>query len=159
MSQPFLSAGDGNWYMLAPGQTTDSFDGSGWTLTGGAAVVNAPLQSGQTGSVLDLPSGSTAVSPPVCVTADYPTARVLVRGVLGYQGVNMYVSYAGTRTASQPRITGQLHGTGTSWTLSNPVNVAPGTAPGWQLVRFTLVPQGQASNFQIYDFYVDPRMR
>jgi hypothetical protein len=157
--QPFLSAGDSNWYMLAPGQTPGNFTGSGWTLTGRAAVVNVPLQSGRTGSVLDLPSGSTAVSPPVCVTADYPTARTMLRNVVGTEGVQFYVSYAGPKTWSKPENTGQIQGGGNSWTLPDPIDIQPGSKPGWQLVRFTFVPGGQTSDFQIYNFYVDPRMR
>ena len=94
-----------------------------------------------------------------CASADYPTARTLIREVVGNQGVHLYVSYAGTKTASQPKNTGQVHGSGGSWTLSKPANVAPGNIPGWQPVRFTLGADGQASDYQIYNFYVDPRMR
>jgi hypothetical protein len=69
-SQPFLSAGDSNWYTLVPGQSSGSFDGAGWTLSAGARVVSTTLADGSTASVLDLPSGSKAVSPTICVTSD-----------------------------------------------------------------------------------------
>jgi hypothetical protein len=158
LSQPYLSAGDSNWYTLAPGQTPGNFVGAGWKLSGGAHITTVRLQNGQTGSVLDLPSGSTAVSPPMCVASDYPTARTTVRNVVGSQGVHTYVSYAGTRTAYNPQDTGQFHGNNSAWTLSNPINVHPGNLPGWQLVQFTFAPGGMTSEFQIYNFYVDPRM-
>jgi hypothetical protein len=44
--------------------------------------------------VLDLPSGSKAVSPTICVTTEFPTARTMVRNVVGAEGVFFYVSYA-----------------------------------------------------------------
>ena len=65
--KPLLSFGDSNWYTLTPGESLDNFDGGGWTLTGGAQIQTTDLADGQTGSVLDLPSGSTAVSPTICV--------------------------------------------------------------------------------------------
>lgn len=155
LTQPFLSAKDSNWYTLTPGETPGSFNGAGWTLSGGASI--KPGQSGA-GSVLDLPSGSQAVSPPVCVASDYPTARTMVRDVAGSEGVQVYVAYAGTRTESQAQNTGQVHGQQSAWSLSNTFNIHPGNLPGWQLVRFTLVPGGRSSDFQVYDFYVDPHM-
>jgi hypothetical protein len=36
LSRPFVSDGDTNEYMLVPGQSPGEFDGTGWTLTGGA---------------------------------------------------------------------------------------------------------------------------
>ena len=79
LSQPFLSVGDHNWYTLMPGESADSFAGGGWTLSGGAKIVTTKLADGTTGSVLDLPSGLKAVSPVICVTSAYPTARTTVR--------------------------------------------------------------------------------
>jgi hypothetical protein len=38
------------------------------------------------------------------------------------------------------------------------VNIHPGNLPGWQLVRFALTPGGKSSDFQVYDFWVDPHM-
>lgn len=155
LTQPFLSAKDTNWYTLTPGETPGSFNGAGWMLSGGASIKGG--QNG-TGSVLDLPSGSQAISPPVCVASDYPTARTMVRNVVGGEGVHVYVAYAGTNTESQPQNTGQVHGQQSAWTLSTPFNIHPGNLPGWQLVRFTLVPGGKSSDFQVYNLYVDPRM-
>jgi hypothetical protein len=159
LTQPFLSAGDRNWYTLVPGQSPDNFDGGGWTLTGGAKTVTRTLGDGSTGSVLDLPSGSKAVSPTICVTSSYPTARMMVRDVAGSEGVFFDVSYEGTSTWYTPKNTGQVHGAGTAWTLSGSVNLQPFNVAGWQPVRFTLVPGGKTSDFQVYNFYVDPRMR
>jgi hypothetical protein len=159
LTQPFSTARDGNWYTLMPGESPGSFDGTGWTLTGGAKIVTTTTANGSTGSVLDLPSGSTAVSPVMCVTSAYPTARTMVRNATGGDGVHFQVSYEGTRTWTQPQETGQVHGNQTNWTLSGNINVHPAdNVTGWQPVRFTLVGGGKSSNFQVYDFYVDPRL-
>jgi hypothetical protein len=158
LSQPFVSVSDMNWYTLVPGETPDSFGGGGWSLTGGAHIVTTQLADGHTGSVLDLPSGSTAISPVVCVQSNYTSARALVRNAVGAEGVSVYVSCAGTSTWNMPAYTGQVNGSRTNWTLSDPLRVQPSNIPGWQLARFAFVPGGRASNFQIYNFYVDPRM-
>jgi hypothetical protein len=158
LSQPFLFVGDSNWYALLPGENPGSFTGSGWTLSGGAQVVTTTLADGQVSQVLNLPSGSKAVSPTICVNSEDPTARTMVRDVVGSEGVQFYVSYGGTSTWANPQNTGQVHGHQTSWTVSDPVNIQPSNKSGWQRARFTFVPGGKASDFQIYNFYVDPRM-
>lgn len=158
LTQPFSGWGDQNYYELMPGESPDSFAGAGWTLTGGASVVTTTLADGKTGSVLNLPSGSQAVSPTICVESNYPTLRTMVRNVAGAEGVHVYLSYEGTKTWNSPQDTGQVHGQQMSWTLSDPQNVQPSNQPGAQYVRFTLIPGGKTSDFQIYDFYVDPRM-
>jgi hypothetical protein len=74
-------------------------------------------------------------------------------------GVFFYVSYEGTSTWNTPKNTGQVHGNNTAWTLSNPTNLQPYNVTGWQPMRITLIPGGNTSDFQIYNLYIDPRMR
>ena len=159
LTQPFLSDHDSNWYTLLPGETPGNFNGAGWTLSGGAKVVTTTLADGSTTSVLDLPSGSQAVSPTVCVTSDYPTARAMVQDVAGAEGVFFYVSYAGTNTWNTPKNTGQVHGSGTTWTPVTPVNLQPFNTAGWQPMRITLIPGGKTSDFRVYNLYLDPHAR
>jgi hypothetical protein len=159
LSQPFLASGDSNWYTLMPGESADNFYGGGWQLSGGAKITTTTLGDSSVGSVLDLPSGSKAVSPVICVTSSYPTARTMVRNVKGSEGVFFYVSYEGTSTWNTPKNTGQVHGSNTAWTLATPVNLQPYNVSGWQPMRITLIPGGTTSDFQIYNLYVDPRMR
>jgi hypothetical protein len=158
LSQPFLSAGDSNWYTLPSGETPNAFDGSGWTLTGGARVITARLADGTTGSVLDLPSGSDALSPTMCVTSDYTSARTMVRTLAGSGGVAFTVSYAAASAAGNPQRMGRARGEQAAWTLSRSMTLQPADTPGWQRARFALSAGGHRSEFQIYDFYVDPRM-
>jgi hypothetical protein len=157
-SQPFASLRDNNYYTLAPGQSVDNFDGNGWALSGGASITTSQLADGQSGSVLNLPSGSQAVSPPICVTSDYPSARTQVRDVVGGEGVQFYVSYDATKSWVKPQSTGQFHSEKDQWSLSNQINLQPPNSPGWQIVRFTLIPGGKTSDFQVYNFWIDPRM-
>ena len=158
-SQAFSYAKDSNWYTSIPGDTNDSFTGQGWTLSGGAKIVTTTLSDGATGQVLDLPSGSKASSPVICVTSLYPTARGIVRNVKGAEGVQFFVEYEGTKTWETARNTGQFHGSQTAWTLGSPVNLQPLNVLGWQPMRITLIPGGKTSEFQVYDLYIDPRMR
>jgi hypothetical protein len=157
--QPFTALNDGGFYTLAPGGTFDDPTGGGWQLTGGARIVQTTQPDGTVAGVLDLPSKSKAVSPVMCITSDYPTARLWVRNLVGSEGVFFYVSYDTNGTWTSPKNTGQFHGDHTAWTLSNPMNVQPSNAFGWQQVRFTFIAGGNTSRFQVNDFWVDPRMR
>jgi hypothetical protein len=157
LSQPFLYANDINLYTLIPGEEADNFAGEGWQLSGGAQIVTETLQDGTSGQVLDLPSGSKAVSPVICVTSAYPTARGIVRNVKGAEGVFFYVEYEGTNTWGHAKNTGQIHGSQSAWTLVTPVNLQPFNRIGLQPMRITLVPGGKTSDFEVYNLYVDPR--
>ena len=159
LTQHFLYAGDTNWYAPVPGQSGNGFDGEGWTLSGGASIVSTTDAKGRPLGALDLPSGSKEVSPTICVTKDFPRARMLVRNLAGSEGVFFYVSYAGTSTWNKPKNTGQVHGSGTAWTVADPINLQPLGVSGWQLVKFTFIPGGKTSRFQIYDIWADPFAR
>lgn len=157
VTQPFAAFGDLNYYTLAPGQAPDAFSGEGWTLTGKAKIISTRLQDGTQGEVLDLPSGSRAVSPPMCLTNLDPTARTMVRNVAGSAGLDIKVTYL-TRHGHSVS-TGNIKGRRGAWALSRTVHIHPSPTIGWQLARFTLVPHGsRRSDYRVYDFYVDPRM-
>jgi hypothetical protein len=158
-SQPLLALKDKAYYTLAPGGTfaTDTTDG--WQLTGGASIIDGVQSDGSSGQVLDLPSGAQASSPPMCITADYPTARLAVRNVAGGDGVFFNVQYYRDGVWTAPKDNGQFHGQKNGWTLSGRMNIHPDKASGWQQVRFTFLAGGKTSRFQVDDFWVDPRMR
>jgi hypothetical protein len=158
LSQPFLSWNDTNWYTMAPGETPDNFSGRGWTLTAGANISTTQLADGQTGSVLDLPSGALAVSPRVCVDSDYQTARTMIETTAaGKVAVGVY--YADASSSSKLQRSGYIQGNGAGWTASDPFNIHPGTLPGWQPVRFVFDSTGIRGHAQLYNFYIDPRMK
>jgi hypothetical protein len=160
LSQPFTAWGDKAYYTLAPGQSVNDFTGDGWLLYDGANVATAPQADGTRGQVLDLPAGSLAVSPTMCVSADYPTARTMIRNVAGGGGVGVFVTYADGAKWGKARNGGNAHGPGPNWGPSDRINLQPSHAPGWQLIRFALVPpNGPNGDFQLYNFYVDPYAR
>jgi hypothetical protein len=157
LTQPFLAWQDQNEYALAPGESADSFAGTGWTLGDGASIKTETLADGSTGPVLDLPSGGYAISPPMCVDNDYPTARTMV-ATTGNAQVGAGVFYAADKANQQLQLSGVMQGSGSSFSLSQPLQVHPGNLAGWQLVQFVFGATGSSSDGQIYNFYVDPRM-
>lgn len=152
----FLGWGDTNWYTLVPGESLDNFAGTGWTLSGGARLVSQKLYDGKTGYVLDMPSGSKAVSPLVCIGNGYPIAKTLIRNLAGTSDGVAFTPF--DLTTNKQQGTMQLRGS-TAWSLSPPVNVLPGAVSGWHIMQFTYVAGGRTSDFQIYDFAVDPHMK
>jgi hypothetical protein len=158
-SQPFEALKDSNYYTLVEGS---EFNGpeEGWELNNGAQIVEGTRPDASTGGVLDLPSGSYTVSPPVCVTLQYPTARGYIEAVQGGGGVTVGVYYAGSKPAGQP--VGQLNAkVGKGWELSAPFNVKPqlgGSQEGVREVRFIYANTTRSSDFHVSGLYVDPRM-
>jgi hypothetical protein len=130
-SQPFSFSHDSNWYTLAPGQSVDSFDANGWTLSDGAKLVTTTLADGSVGTALDLPAGATAVSPPMCVSAAYPSARAQVRDLVGGPSIHVFVQYTNTPSWDKPASAGVFAGKA-QWVNSQPLNLHPGHLFGWQ---------------------------
>jgi hypothetical protein len=155
VSQPFLGWGDDNWYTPAPGVSPDSFTGAGWVLTGGASVNTTVLADGTIGTVLDLPAGSSATSPAVCVQQDEPYARMLTRtlGTSGSAGAAFfYATPVGSRLAG-----GMPMVSTTQWAETNFANVFRGI--GAEMEYFTFVSDQRAGDLQVYDLFIDPRLR
>ncbi|MFL5822830.1 MAG: hypothetical protein ACJ764_05240 [Solirubrobacteraceae bacterium] len=161
LSQPFADGwSDSAYYALAPGQDDSSFTGNHWFLWNGANITSTTLLNGNPGSVLDLPGGSLAVSPPMCLAYNYPTARMMVRNMAGNSGVSTYVVYfqgSSYQVKDGGNANGNGSGSGKAWGLSGQISLQPSSDPGWQLARFVLYnPGGASSDAQIYNFYVDP---
>ena len=157
LTQPFASFGDSNMYAIAPGESPDNFSGSGWTLSGGAQILSTTLSDGTTGSVLELPSGASAVSPKMCVTNDYPTARWMQRNVTGSTGVSIDARYLATNATAASSLS--VPATGSAWSLTPILSINPSSASGWQLATFTFIGAPSGSTVELYDFYIDPKMR
>ena len=116
------------------------------------------LADGSIGTALDLPVGSIAVSPPMCVSADYPAARTMVRDIAGPPSIHLYVAYTNTPSWEKPIEAGGIPGN-TQWTDSPPLQLHPGNLYGWQQEVFTLSNNGKATDAQVYNFYVDTHCR
>ena len=64
-----------------------------WRLSNGAKIVETIQPDGSTGGVLELPGKGQATSPVMCITTDYPMARVWSRTVNGNDLVSFNVQY------------------------------------------------------------------
>jgi hypothetical protein len=157
-SQQLAAFGDSNYYTLVEGSEFDG--GEGWELRNGAAVVEGTRPDGTSGNVLDLPGGAIAVSPPVCVTLQYPTARSWIQSIQGGGGVTVGVYYAGTKPTG--KVVSQLSSQRGVWELSDPFEVMPeltGKEEGVREVRFVYANTSRDSDFHVWGLFVDPRMR
>jgi hypothetical protein len=156
-SQSLAGYGDKRWYVHAPGGDFNSDSAAGWQFGGGASLV----PDSHDGEALELPAGSVAVSPAMCVDLTYPTARMWARNVRGKAKVTVGVAYAGTKTARAPHWVGDLKPASSDWSLSHDFKVEPQTAgkkSGWRLVAFVFVAD-KAGDARIDDLFVDPRFR
>jgi hypothetical protein len=167
---PFAPWKDYDHYFLVPGGNFEG-DLSGWTLNGGATIVSGN-ESYQVGSASDsrslaLPSGSTATTPTICVTADSPDLRmaVLNRGRTAAP-LTIYVNYTDSKGQPKTKSLGDFKGTASaSWTLIDPlVFLKPiddiFKKNGQTTVSFTFASAAEKSSsvsmWQIDDLYVDP---
>jgi hypothetical protein len=159
-SQPFAALEDGNYYTLVPGSEFNSGP-EGWELIRGAHLTRTQQPEGGNGFALELPAGSIAISPPVCVTLQYPTARVWTRSPQGNDNVVVATFYEATHSVTQPQPLSSVAGTGGEWQLSEPFAVDPelgGKSEEAREVRFVFAPSGHGRSSEIYGVWVDPRM-
>jgi hypothetical protein len=156
LSQPFATWNDSNEYAFAPGTASDAFAGAGWTLSKGASITTSGLADGSTGSVLNLPYGATAVSPPMCVQWNFPDVRMMMRDADGKPGVNVLASYPGSGTSSSSGYAAT--GLGASWNNSQLHQIHPANIDGWQLLVLTVQGTDAGGVTQVYNLAVDPRM-
>ena len=157
----FAAFGDLNLYTLAPGGAFT--DTGGWQLAGGASVAAAAQPDGSVGGVLDLPGKSQATSPVMCITTDYPTARVWVRNAADDEDLRFNVQYWDKEKLewTKPKESGKFKADKAGgWNLSKELDVKPDKDdPGWQQVRFTLHVNGSAekNRVQVDNLWIDPR--
>jgi hypothetical protein len=152
LAQVLLPFGDANNYALAPGGAFS--DAGGWELTGGATITTATQPDGTVGGVLQLPyKGAQASSPPMCITSDYPMARLWARGE---DDLSFNVTYWRDGAWTKPKNNGMFKGQKTGWGLSKEMNIDPAKDAGWQQVRFLFYADGKNA-VQVDNFWVDPR--
>jgi hypothetical protein len=137
--QVFSDLNDHHSYVLAP---EGDFEGStaGWTLTGGAAVVEGSLS---------LPAGSSALSPPICTDQATHLLRLLASNE-GDPSAGLEVGVANEVTS---HIAGSVLG-GEELEASRKIPL--GSPPGNTQVLLTAEP---GSAWLVDDVYVDPFAR
>lgn len=164
--QVFAPWGDQRNYVLAPDGGFEA-GGSGWKLNGGAAVVAGNesfyLNDAADSKSLSLPAGSSASSPPVCMSIDTPSFRLMARNTgdpssrLRVEAVYKLLGLVRTRTA------GTLV-SGSSWAPSQSVStvLTLSTIVGTLIpsaIEIRLTPLDAKGNWQVDDLYIDPFRR
>ena len=164
-SNPFAQWGDHNDYAYVSNGGVEN-GSAGWTLSRGASVAagNEPFSvhgAGESHS-LSLPSGSSAVSPGVCVGIDSPTVRFFAKGTAsGFSsGLKVDVLFKGPLglPLSLPVTTIHSQPWGPSTASLNLASIAQilGLSGTTSEVQFRFTSQGSGTNFQVDDLYVDP---
>lgn len=164
--QVFRPWGDNKFYVLAPDGGFEA-GGAGWSLSGGAATVEGNesfyLNDAADRRSLSLPAGSSAVSPPICMSLDTPIFRLLARNTGDPSaGLRVEASYkllglVRTKTVSTVKA-------GSSWapsqqmstvlTLSTVIGVLIPSA-----IQIKITPVGSGGQWQVDDLYIDPFSR
>ncbi|HEX5527427.1 MAG TPA: hypothetical protein VFX44_09585 [Solirubrobacterales bacterium] len=164
--QVFKPWGDSSSYVLAPNGGFEA-GGTGWLLSGGANTVEGNesfyLNDASDSRSLSLPSGSSAVSSPICMSIDTPTFRLLAR--------NTGDTSSGLRVEAIYPLLGLIH-TKTISTVYAGSNWAPSQQMSTVLTLSTIVgtlvpssvqiritPTGSGGNWQVDDLYIDPFAR
>jgi hypothetical protein len=164
--QVFGPWGDRHNYVLAPDGGFEA-GGSGWSLRGGAQVVtgneshyaNEPSDSRS----LSLPAGSSAVSPPICMSLDTPLIRMFARNTgdpssrlrveASYKLLGLVRTKAVSTVTAGPdwAPTQQMS---TVLTLSTIIGTLIPSA-----IQVQITPLDSRGRWQVDDLYVDPFAR
>jgi len=155
--QPFAPWLDPANYVLVQNGSLES--SGGWTLANGARLVsgNEPwrVNSASDTRALYLPSGSSATSPPLCITLLHPTLR--------FFAMNSGSSLAALRVEAITNVLGVKATTPVgvlaagSWQPTVPLAFLTNlTSPVAGTVQFRFTPVRSNGAFRIDDVYVDP---
>ena len=164
--QVFRPWGDSSSYVLAPDGGFEA-GGAGWSLGGGAAAVDGNesffLNDAADGKSLSLPAGSSAVSPPICMSIDTPHFRLVARNTgnpastLRVEATYSLLGLLRTRTV------GTVAG-GSSWAPTQQVStvLTLSTVVGTLIpsaIQIRITPVGSGGRWQVDDVYIDPFAR
>lgn len=162
-TQVFSPWQDAAYYYLAP---NGSFElGSyGWALSGGASVVAGNEPFYPTGShSLALPSGSSALSPTICLGPDELYVRMFAKDKGGTDGgLRMRVRWYGILNQLLGITDYAVYGPGQDWAPTSKLGSSGGLQVplvpllGSTSARVEVTPVGSGSRWQIDDLYVDP---
>jgi hypothetical protein len=164
--QVFGPWGDRHSYVLAPDGGFEA-GGQGWALSGGASVIagnesyylNDPADSRS----LSLPPGSSALSPPICMSLDTPMFRMLAR--------NGAASDSRLRVEATYRLLGLVRtkavssvAAGASWAPTQQMStvLTLSTIVGTLIpssIQIRITPLDSRGAWQVDDLYIDPFSR
>ncbi|HEY3435826.1 MAG TPA: hypothetical protein VGK41_09255 [Solirubrobacterales bacterium] len=165
-AQVFSPWGDSKFYVLAPDGGFEA-GAAGWTLGGGATTVAGNesffLNDAADSRSLSLPGGSSAVSPPICMSLDTPIFRLLARNTgdpsAGLKVEATYKLLGLVRTKTVSTVTA-----GASWAPSQQMStvLTLSTIVGTLIpsaIQIRITPVGSGGNWQVDDVYIDPFAR
>jgi hypothetical protein len=164
--QVFAPWGDQRAYVLAPDGGFEA-GGSGWTLSRGAAVVAGNesyyLNNAADVSSLSLPAGSSAASPPICMSLDTPVFRMVARNTgdpsskLRVEAIYKLLGLVRTNVVNTVTA-------GPSWAPAQPMSTVLGlsTIVGTLIpsaIQIRVTPLDSKGQWQVDDLFVDPFAR
>ena len=167
--QPFLAWNDQRSYTLVPNGSFE-LGLEGWTVSDGVEVrphANG-LRPDPGSSALFMPPASAATSPPVCVTPDYPVARLFGKTVIpGRSAATLRVEVvyppAVEGGSSRRKPSGTLRRERT-WDSTRKLGMSPGQIAraagpdGTTLIRLRFTTR-KGAGWLLDDVFVDPRAR
>lgn len=164
--QVFSPWGDKQNYVLAPDGGFEA-GGAGWSLNRGAKVVEGNesyyLNGAGDSKSLSLPATSSAGSPPVCMSIDTPSFRLVARNAgdpssrLRVEAVYGLLGLVRTKVVSDVTA-------GSSWAPTQSVSTVLGlsTIVGTLIpssIQIRLTPLDAKGAWQVDDLYIDPFCR
>jgi hypothetical protein len=164
-TQVFAPWQDANYYLPA---SNGGFElgSTGWSLSGGAGVVsgNEPFYPSGTHS-LSLPSGSSAMSPTVCLGTQQLYIRLFAKDLNGTDsGLRVRVYWYGLLNQLLGYSDFGVFPGGGNWGPTGKVQSGGGLVAPLPVVsllssssaRIQITPLGSGSHWQIDDLYIDP---
>jgi hypothetical protein len=164
-SQVFAPWNDVNNYLVAAGGTFE-LGNAGWTFSGGASIGsgNEPFYPTGTHS-LYLPSGSSAMSPAVCLGTQQLYIRMFGKDLGGTDsGLRVRVYWYGLLNQLLGYSDFAVFPGGGDWAPTSQVNSSGGLLAPLPVVallssssaRIQITPLGSGSRWQVDDVYIDP---
>ncbi len=152
-------------YLLAPNGSFE-LGSTGWSLSGGAGIVSGNEPFYRTGShSLSLPSGSSALSPTVCLGTKQLYVRLFGKDLGGTDGgLRVRVYWYGLLNRLLGYSDFAVFAPGMDWAPSEQINSSGGLLVPLPVVsllsstsaRIQVTPLGAGSRWQIDDLYIDP---
>jgi hypothetical protein len=164
--QVFSRWGDQQNYVLAPDGGFEA-GAAGWSLNRGAKVVDGNesyyLNGAGDSKSLSLPATSSAASPPVCMSIDTPSFRLMARNTgdpssqLRVEAVYNLLGLVRTKVVSSLTA-------GSSWAPTQSVSTVLGlsTIVGTLIpssIQIRITPLDAKGEWQVDDLYIDPFCR
>jgi hypothetical protein len=164
--QVFRPWGDQHSYVLAPDGGFEA-GGAGWTLNGGAKAVSGNetynLNGAGDSRSLSLPTGSSAGSPPICMSIDTPVFRIFARNT-GDPSSRLRVDAVYKLLGLVQTKVGGTISAGSDWTPSQQISTVLGlsTIVGTLIpsaIQIRVTPLDNKGQWQVDDLYIDPFAR